>query len=258
MIKYMHTFNNFLKNATENHMKKYIIGVAVILGILVGTHLTFAAIYPVQAQSFTLAGAGSSIGDATFTLSSMKDIDGNLLTMSMFGTIGFGTIEPGFGSQEESITFTGITQNSNGSATLTGVNSVMFYTPFTLVGNLTKSHPGASTFVLSNTSYFYYRQFGIVDNNSAITGFWTVPDPLSAQGIASRNYVDGKAFAGVGGATETATGTVQISTTAQAVAGVTNGSLGRLVLPSSLATSTWFITGANRIPVTDSNNKLGT
>lgn len=258
----MQTFKNLIKDATSgsgrttNHMKKYIVSVIVLIGILIGIPYVRASIYPVQAQSFTLAGSGSAIGDSTITLSSFKDIDGNNLTMSDFGTIGFGTLEPGSGSQEESITFTGISQNSNGSATLTGINSVAFYTPFTLTGNLTKSHPGASTFVLSNTSYFYARQFPVLDNNSTITGYWNFPTPVIGTNPTTKDYVDGKVFAGIGNASETATGTVQIATNLQAASSTTNGTLGRLALPASIATSTYNSSGSLQVVVTQNDNKI--
>ena len=110
---------------------------------------------PAQLQPFTLAGAGVSIGDITIILSSMTDIDGVALSMANFGTIGFGTLEPGNGTQEEQISFSGITQNSNGTATLTGVKTVLELSPYTQSVGLAKSHTGGSYFVVSNTSGFY-------------------------------------------------------------------------------------------------------
>ena len=127
-----------------------------------------------QLSPFTIYGAGASIGDATLTLSSMKSIDGVNLAMTDFGTIGFGTIEPGNSSQEEQISFTGITQNANGTATLTGVKTVMFLAPYTQTANLAKSHIGGSQFIISNTSGFYDRLTGKA-NDETISGKWTFP-----------------------------------------------------------------------------------
>ncbi|MGH7249362.1 MAG: hypothetical protein ACREGC_00125, partial [Minisyncoccia bacterium] len=73
----------------------------------------------VQAQAFILAGAGVILGDTTVDLSSFEGIDGIALTMADFGTKGFATLEPNSGTQEEQISFTGVTQNINGTATLT-------------------------------------------------------------------------------------------------------------------------------------------
>ena len=58
-----------------------------------------------QVQPFSLSGAGAITGDITLTLKSFKTIDGVNLAMTDFGTIGFGTLEPGNGTYEEQISF---------------------------------------------------------------------------------------------------------------------------------------------------------
>ncbi len=109
---------------------------------------------PVQAQAFSLSGAGSSIGDTVLNLKSFKDILGTNLTMTQFGSVGYGTIEPGNNTQEEQVSFSGITQNSDGTAQLTGVKHVLFITPYTESSGMTITHPGSVTFVISNTAGF--------------------------------------------------------------------------------------------------------
>jgi len=109
----------------------------------------------IQSQNFSLAGAGSVVGATSIVLKSFTGIDGALITNSDIGTICFGTLEPGNGTQEEQISFTGITQNANGTATLTGVSSVLFISPYTATSGTLKTHPGSSTFIISNTSGFY-------------------------------------------------------------------------------------------------------
>ena len=127
----------------------------------------------VQAQNFSLAGAGAIAGATTVILKDFKAIDGiTNLVMADFGLLGFATIEPGNGTQEEQISFTGVTQNANGTATLTGVKTVLFLSPYTASSGLAKTHPGSATLVISNTSGFY-DQFAIKDNDETITGDWT-------------------------------------------------------------------------------------
>lgn len=109
---------------------------------------------PVQAQNFSLSGAGSSIGDTVLNLKSFKDILGVNLAMVDFGSIGYGTLEPGNGSQEEQISFSGVTQNVDGTAQLTGVKHVLFKSPYTESSGMTITHPGSVTFVISNTSAY--------------------------------------------------------------------------------------------------------
>jgi hypothetical protein len=173
-----------------------------------------------QLSPFTIYGAGASIGDATLTLSSMKSIDGVNLAMTDFGTIGFGTIEPGNSSQEEQICFTGITQNANGTATLTGVKNVLFLAPYTQTVNLAKSHIGGAQFIISNTSGFYDKMTG-KSNDETVTGLWTfdtLPQssviPTDSKDLTPKSYVDGVAIAGTPKATEAVYGITRLSTAA--------------------------------------------
>lgn len=126
----------------------------------------------------------------------MNDIDGSPVTMSQFGAIGYATLEPGNSSMEEQVSFTGITQNSNGTATLTGIQSVGFVYPYTSTSGLSKTHPGSTSLVISNTSGFY-SQAGFKTNNEILTGFWEAQDPLTDQGLATKKYVDDLVSGGI-------------------------------------------------------------
>jgi hypothetical protein len=149
-----------------------------------------------QLQPYSLAGSGAIIGATSITLKSMLDIDGNALSMAgTFGDIGYGTIEPGNGDQEEQISFTGLVNNANGTVTLTGVKNVQFVYPYTETSGLAKTHPGSSVFVISNTSGFY-NQITSKDNDETITGKWTfdtVPSstelPVADEDLANKEYV---------------------------------------------------------------------
>lgn len=148
-----------------------------------------------QLQTFTLAGAGVAIGDTTVTLKAFQTIAGVNLAISDFGTIGYGTMEPNSKDQEEQISFTGVTQNVNGTATLTGVKTVLTVAPYTETAGFAKSHTGGSTFVISNTAGFY-NHFAVKDNDETITGLWgfstspTVPTPTTDYQASTKKYVD--------------------------------------------------------------------
>jgi hypothetical protein len=143
-----------------------------------------ASFKTVQAQAFALNGAGATIGSTSITLSSFKTIDGTNLAMTDFGSKGYITIDPGNGALEEQISFTGVTQNSNGTATLTGVKSVAFTSPYTETSGIAKTHAGAATVVLSNTSGFY-SQFPAKANDETITGQWTFTNtPLTPPSVS--------------------------------------------------------------------------
>ena len=146
------------------------------------------AFHSAQLQQFTLAGSGVSISDTTMTLSSFQTIDGVDLAMADFGSIGYMTIEPGSRDREEQISFSGITQNTNGTATLTGIKTVLFLTPYTEASGFSKSHPGGVIAVVTNTSGFY-NKFGIKENDETVTGQWSVPDPIGSTNVANKQWV---------------------------------------------------------------------
>ncbi len=194
---------------------------------------------PLQAQNFSLAGAGAVAGATTVILKSFAQINGTLITMADFGAIGYMTLEPGNNTLEEQISFTGVVQNSNGTATLTGVKSVLMDSPYTETSGLAQTHAGSTTAVLSNTSG-YYGQFGIKQNNETITAQWSVPTPLSNTAIANKLYVDNVAGGG------------PVTTNAVTVAGTAGENLtaGNLVY-FKVADGLWYKTDADASGTTD-------
>ncbi len=187
---------------------------------------------PAQLQQFSLAGSGSSSGDTSIILTSMTDIDGNLLTMADLGDIAYGTLEPNNSTQEEQISFTGLTQNVNGSATLTGVKHVLFLSPWTETSGTTKNHPGGSAFILSNTSGFY-KHFVSTDENQTVNDILTFASgatplitdlPSTPLMAANKQYVDNVVSFGAPIASPSVAGLVQQATQAQVYAKTQLGS----------------------------------
>lgn len=197
----------------------------------------------IQAQPFSLAGSGAIVGDTEITLQSLLDIDGTPIEMSEAGTICFGTLDPGNGSLEEQISFTGITQNSNGTATLTGISNVAFVYPYTQTSGLSKTHAGATPFVISNTSGFYDRLAGKTDDET-ITGTWTftnpnyprmdtdTPFPTVNEQFATKGYADSLTFSGAPDATTTQKGIVELATQAEVDARTAVGGTGAALVPT--------------------------
>lgn len=196
---------------------------------------------PVQAQNFSLAGGGAVAGATSVILKSFTQIDGTLLTMTDFGTVGYATIEPGNGTFEEQIKFTGVTQNANGTATLTGVSTILMVSPYTATSGLAQTHAGSTTLVLSNTSG-YYDQFPKKAVDSTISGKYTFPnDDVSNAGIATDTdtavatafvtlgQLSRQAISGASNASTTVKGIVQLPTQAQVDARTTTGSTGALL-----------------------------
>lgn len=143
-----------------------------------------ATFKPAQLDNFALSGAGATIGATSIVLQSFLTIDGEELSMSNFGSVGYGTLDPGNGALEEQISFTGVTQNSNGTATLTGVKTVLFISPYTETSGLAKTHAGATPFVISNTAGFY-NQYPTKVGDETISGQWTFTNTPIVPGTVS-------------------------------------------------------------------------
>lgn len=235
---------------------------------------SFGSFSPVQGQTYTLQGAGVTATQNTIPLASFTTPDGRAITMSMFGAIGYGTLEPNTTSKIEDITFSGITQNTNGTAILTGVTRGNdFVTPYAATPSLAKAHAGGSYFILSNTAGFYGQQFLFANNAASSTATITFsntappfyyPGPgLQSTGtfnattseFASVAYVNGVVAAGAANATAAVKGIVQLATAVQAAAGTALGSTGAsLVAPNSLFNATQSATTI--VPVTNTSGKI--
>lgn len=151
----------------------------------------YATSYPVGGQQYYLSGAGITSSATTIALTSLKTPDGTAITMAMVGSIGYGALEPQTSSKIENITFSGITQNANGTASLTGVTrGIAFTTPYAATASLRQSHSGGSTFIITNTASFLGNEFAFTNNPSAITNYWTFPTPLASANPATKGYVD--------------------------------------------------------------------
>ncbi len=161
----------------------------------------------VQLQTLYLKGSGVGSTDTSIDLSSMTfPVSGDTVVMADFGAMGYATLEPGT-AREENISFTGITQNADGSAQLTGVTRGLdFAAPYTNVAALQQTHAGGTALVVSNSSAFY-NELAAKDNDETITGTWTFPNgtpptldsyaaPTADAELAAKKYVDDVAGGG--------------------------------------------------------------
>ncbi len=262
-----------------NYIGKIIFSLGLWASSLFGFHqpqtntIVGSAFTPVQASQFTLAGSGITSSQTTVTLTSFKlpDPTKTPITMSMFGDIGYAVIEPQT-SRIENITFTGVSQNANGTAVLTGVKrGISFYSPYQASSTLALSHSGGAYLILTNSAAFYGQQFLFANNTGtstatvvlASTSPWRYDYDLSqaqwnalpTTTIPDMAWVNRLLTTGCANSSETVDGCVQLSTTAQAGAGTSNGSTGaRLVIPGSMTSSASSAT--TLIPVTSASGKL--
>ena len=189
-------------------------------------------------MGFNVARAGtytlnSSIGssDISFSLSSFTDpVTGVPITMSTLNTsIAFGTIGPKT-SNSELISFTGITQNSDGTATLTGVTrGLQFQYPFTASASYQLPHSGQTQFILSDAPQVF-NEYATLSSNETFTGLITFAQP--PVGINP---------GGQPNASTNVSGVVQEATVTQVNNGTTTGSSGAVLFasPADLAASNY-------------------
>ncbi|HEY9826348.1 MAG TPA: hypothetical protein V6D19_12945 [Stenomitos sp.] len=165
--------------------------------------LVLGSVSPAYAE-FNITGGGtyklnSSIGisNTTINLSSFKEpVSLTPYTMAYLNTdIAYGTLDPQNESRSEFISFTGITQNSNGTAVLTGVTRGLTRTPTpgatgcTASSTLRQAHTGQSAFILSDNPCLF-TQYSVKQNDETVTGSWTFPTPTAGGNPATKEYVD--------------------------------------------------------------------
>lgn len=232
----------------------------------------------VGGTTYALAGSGVSSSATSFTLTSFTiPQSGQKIRLADFGgSILYGTIEPGNRTRQEFVSCTAVTQNANGTATLSGCSRGLApLTPYTASSTLQFAHAGGATFILSNPPQLYNKA-AFKDNDESITGTWdfasTTPPRYdlvpanhnagthvaTTSEFASVAYVNSIAVSGAANASETVKGLVELSTSAEAAAGTSLGSTGaRLALPGSIATSTCDSAANSALISQLSSGKLG-
>lgn len=220
----------------------------------VNTPITLGDFNPTGGQTYRLQ---SSIGGSStsVTLQSFKEpTSGIKYTMSYLNsTIEYATIEPQ-SSNKEFVSFTGITQNADGSATLTGLSRGLgFSYPFTASTTLQQAHSAQSIFILSNPPQLY-NQYANKSNADTITGNWTFTGQTTFSNFPI-SPLQSTSSVNVAGVSQLATP----AQTAASTATSTNGTNAPLVIANSTATSTFnSATSGNVVVVTNASGKVDT
>jgi hypothetical protein len=168
----------------------------------------------------TTLSSGTAVGATSMSVAAIEDRRGNTLTLTNFGTKGFGTIEPGVIGKEEHFTFTGIS-----GTTISGIKWVLMVDPYTETSGFEKAHAAGVKVVLSTNSPAFYAAIAGKTNDETISGTWdftaspTVPTPTTGTQAANKDYIDGVAIAGAPVAGQATTGIVRQTDTSQMTAG---------------------------------------
>jgi len=152
----------------------------------------------IQGKVYTLYGAGIITTDTSIILSSFTTPDGTLITTSDLGPQNWGTIAPNT-SNEEAFSFTGVTQNADGTATLTGVvRGLLFVSPYTTSAALKQNHQGGTELILSNNPGMY-DDFLSESTDETVTGTYTFTNfpiksgsttPTASGELSTKAYTD--------------------------------------------------------------------
>lgn len=150
---------------------------------------------PSGGSNYKLANSISSTA-TSINLTSFKEPISNIpYTMSYLNSdFGFATLEPNIPTKSEYVKFTGITQNTNGSATITGVTRGLprsnTNAGCTASTTLSLSHTAQSDFAFTTDSPCFFQEYAVKRNDETITGSWTVPTPLVGGNPTTKTYVD--------------------------------------------------------------------
>jgi len=209
----------------------------------------------------------TSIGstNTSINLSSFKNRSSIPLTMAILNTsVAYGTLDPQT-NNSEFISFTGVTQNADGSAQLTGVTrGLSDIYPFTASSTLRYGHSGQSIFILSNAPQVY-NEYAAKKSDEAITGLWNFNSYLPTSSIVAtsssqfvtKSYVDGGILAGAATSTESVTGIVRLATALQTASSTASTANTPLVIQAQNATSTYnSATAPLKVVVTKNNGKI--
>lgn len=239
----------------------FLIGIASFFGYVAPTQSPVYGAYSPTGGGTYRTGQSLGTSDTSVKLSSFKEPVSNIpYTMSYLGSdIEYGTISPQ-SSISEFVSFSGITQNSDGSATLTGVLRGLSRTPGTggcvASTTLAQAHAGQSVFILSNPpcqlAEYLTARTTATSSGPLVFDPTTLPPRYSAVGVqgngsmfsttselASVAYVNATALVSAPNASETTKGVSELATQLEMGSSTITGSTGaNLTLQSKYATTT--------------------
>lgn len=225
---------------------------------------------PVFGDTFSPAGGltyrlQGSVGttNTALTLSSFKNRTQIPLTMALLNTsIGYATLDPQNPTKSEFISFTGITQNSDGTAQITGITrGLADIYPFTASSTMRQTHSGQSIFILSDAPGLF-NEYAVKRNQETIPGEWTFPinphgvTATSSTQLVTLGQVNNIATQGAATSTETKGGIVRLGTIAEQASSYNGGVADPAVLQTKNSTSTCQVVGSYNIVASTTSGKL--
>lgn len=205
---------------------------------------------PFGATTYNLNSSISSTQTTIVLSSFLEPVTGTPYTMALINSdIAFGTVSPKTTSSEF-ISFTGITQNADGTATLTGVTRGLAKKyPFTTDSAYKLPHSGQTQFIISDAPQVF-NEYVSLHNAETIDGIKTFTagpifnsstgrpalssdvDTAVATELVDFGQLSRQAIAGAANASTTVKGLVELATQAELDARTTVGGTGALLVPT--------------------------
>lgn len=256
-------------------MKKTLASILIVLGFTVSTsfvaHAATATFRVVETPTYHLYLGESGTATTMRITPYPVDLDGVKLTMTDFGNNPTLTVDPGFKGSEEIESFTGVTDNGDNTATLTGLTrDLASKYPYTAAGT-GRTHGSGAIVVFGNNPQIYGR-LAAPENTQTWTatqtyasttqpGFDIDPGAGYFTNASSSVFVDmaqltRTALLGCSNSSTSVNGCAQLATAQQAASSTVTGSTAaNLVLPASIATSSDDVAGLH-VVVTQNSGKI--
>lgn len=205
-----------------------------------------AAVQPYAGYTYSLYSSGVSSSASSITLSSLTiKQTGQLIRDADLSDTFYITLEPGNVSKQEIVGCTTVTQNSNGTATLSGCSRGLApISPYTASTTLQFAHGGNTSVIFSDPPQLF-NQFIAKDNNEIITGIHSyniapilLNEGTSSAQVASQAYANAVIAGGAPTSTATVGGKVLLATAADASQNLNASSSAWAILnPKALTTA---------------------
>lgn len=235
---------------------KQVGALAIVAGLMLGVGASYAGVAQatlrvVQTPTYHLYSGESGAASTMRITPYPTDLDGVKLTMTDFGTSPTVTVDPKISGYEEIESFTGITDNGDNTATLSGVSrDLASKYPYTTAGT-GKTHGAGATVVFGNNPQIYGRLAALENAQTwtSVQTFGSTTQPAydatpltwaSQLSLVDKAYVDSGLLNGAATSTFANQGLVWLASPAQIAAGTASSTTGSpLVIGAGMASSTF-------------------
>ena len=237
-----------------------------------GDFVLGGSVNPIAGTTYNLSGGGVNSSATSITLNSLTIPQNDYVIQdSDLSDTFYITLEPGNRTRQEIVSCTTLTQNSGGTATLSGcTRGLSPIQPWTASSTLQFAHAGGSQLIFSDPPQLF-NQFGALTDEETIANTWTFNQypfgpgtaPTSSAQLADKFYVDNVINQGASTSTTATSGISETANAIETASSTPSTSNNAYLIPPQNATSTPTYscdssgtTGALCIPVAENDGKL--